>query len=782
MPDCLNAALKYASRGWPVFPLWGSDGKKPITTHGVDDATTDPDIITEWWERWPDANVGIACGAKSFDVVDIDSQKGEAALISWLNERGLFDEGKAALNSTVINLTAKGKHLCFQPAGKLRNLVRAAEDIDIKTDGGYIVAPPSLHRETGITYTWAPEHGPDEIDLAPFPEWLIEYLKTGSNGSKRSLFSDEVIKIKEGERNQVLFKQGASARARGQGRAAIEAALLALNSTQCNPPLPEHEVLRIVESVLEYAPGGARDAIKESDEELPPPPPEDIKELASLILREGKPLDLVLDSCERFVLGAKDAIKKLVCCQMVQMVPSSRGLHPKLSGESGTGKTWCVKVFLHHLPEDAYIAGGLTPKALAYHDLGNRLFILLDDYVPNEDLDTIIKQTSSNFHKPYIHRTVKKQEAATLKIGSEMTWCVTSVDASQDIQVLNRQIPLNTDDSQDLTAKVNGFTISSYGEGLGELYVDDTVILCREIFRQLRELEEIKVRIPFADRIEWLDNTNRRNPSIFMDLLVGVTALHCFQRDQDEEGFYLATEEDFKCARELFSEGVDVEEMINRLTKKERQFAEMLIAYPLGLTRKELSEKLGVSPARISQIARGTKGDGGLMQKLPGFDLVNVTNRITEDQTESIQVYRLGCFDRLAGFDDVVRLSKEPVREKANSKIGKGSSSIGNSKYSKYIMTKKPLLGDGKILSITHSPEKANSPNSASGNRLTDDLPAQNEPNSLTQLLATYARKGEPIRTRDYPDIDELEMLEALDAGGWTEKRGVWWPPSEEKR
>jgi len=510
--------------------------------------------------------------------------------------------------------------------------------------------------------------------------------------------------------------------------------------------------------------------------------PEEIRTTAEKILREGTPLDLIVDSCERFVLGAKDAIKKLVCCQMVQMVPSSRGLHPKLSGESGTGKTWCVKVFLHHLPEDAYIAGGLTPKALAYHDLGNRLFILLDDYVPNEDLDTIIKQTSSNFHKPYIHRTVKKQEAATLKIGSEMTWCVTSVDASQDIQVLNRQIPLNTDDSQDLTAKVNGFTISSYGEGVGELYVDDTVILCREIFRQLRELEEIKVRIPFADRIEWLDNTNRRNPSIFMDLLAGVTALHCFQRDQDEEGFYLATEGDFKCARELFSEGVDVEEMINRLTKKERQFAEMLIAYPLGLTRKELSEKLGVSPARISQIARGTKGDGGLMQKLPGFDLVNVTNRITEDQTESIQVYRLGCFDRLAGFDDVVRLSKEPVREKANSKIGKGSSSIGNSKYSKYIMTKKPLLGDGKILSITHSPEKANSPNSASGNRLTDDLPAQNEPNSLTQLLATYARKGEPIRTREHPDYDELEMLEAMDEGGWTEKRGVWWPPTEETR
>jgi phage/plasmid-associated DNA primase len=55
-------------------------------------------------------------------------------------------------------------------------------------------------------------------------------------------------------------------------------------------------------------------------------------------------------------------------------------------------------------------------------------------------------------------------------------------------------------------------------------------------------------------------------------------------------------------------------------------------------------------------------------------------------------------------------------------------------------------------------------------------------PSLISQVLADHIRKGTPIRTRDYPDIDELEMLEALDAGGWTEKRGVWWPPSEEKR
>lgn len=467
--------------------------------------------------------------------------------------------------------------------------------------------------------------------------------------------------------------------------------------------------------------------------------PEELKDLASLILREGKPLDLIVDSCERFVLGARDATRKLVCCEMVQLIPSSRGLHPKLNGESGSGKTWCLKVFLHHLPSDAYVAGGLTPKALAYHMLGDKLFIVLDDYLPNEDLDTIMKVTSSSFHKPYLHRTVKRQEGVTLTIGKEMTWCVTSVDASQDIQVLNRQIPLNTDDSEDLTAMVNAHTISSYGEGLPELYEDETVLICREMFRQLRALDEIKVRVPFTDRIEWLDSSNRRNPSIFMDILIGITALHCFQREVDEDGYYLATEEDFECAKSLFTDNVDVQELINRLTTKERQFAELLVAHPEGLTRQEVSEMLKVSPARVSQIARGEKkgNDGGLMQKLPGFDMVPVTRRLSDYESRTYQVYQLTTYDRLAGFDAVVRLNpncKGGVSLEPNSKIDSKGVTTCSSKYSKYVVRTdltEPLTG-GVSLPFSHSQNQPNSPYSDSKRGLTGYLSPKNQPNNLT--------------------------------------------------
>src|ERR1700757_5358679 len=68
----LDAALGYAARGWAVFPT-APGAKRPLTAHGVKDATTDPVAILAWWSKWPDANVGIATGAASNLVVfDVD--------------------------------------------------------------------------------------------------------------------------------------------------------------------------------------------------------------------------------------------------------------------------------------------------------------------------------------------------------------------------------------------------------------------------------------------------------------------------------------------------------------------------------------------------------------------------------------------------------------------------------------------------------------------------------------------------------------------------------------
>src|SRR5688500_2891547 len=97
-PDMLEAALRYAERGWHVFPChtpiikegWSCSceawrrkknpdyncgknaGKHPRTKGGVLDATTDSDQINQWWTQWPQANIGVNCGASGLIVLDED--------------------------------------------------------------------------------------------------------------------------------------------------------------------------------------------------------------------------------------------------------------------------------------------------------------------------------------------------------------------------------------------------------------------------------------------------------------------------------------------------------------------------------------------------------------------------------------------------------------------------------------------------------------------------------------------------------------------------------------
>ena len=397
--------------------------------------------------------------------------------------------------------------------------------------------------------------------------------------------------------------------------------------------------------------------------------PEEIKAEALEVLSHGNPMQYIADSCGRIVLGAENAFKKITCCISAQNVNQTAGMHPKLSGDSSGGKTITIYAFAHHLPWEMVIKGSMSSKAGFYHDDGNRVLRVLDDYAAgNEDLDTVIKQTSSEFHEPYAHRTVVNHEAATLKIGKEQTWAITSVDSSQDIQVLNRQMPINVDDSVELTKLVNNKTVERYSKGEVQLPTDKTVLVSRAIFQMLRDEGYINVKIPFGDMIEWLDTSNRRNPSMFLDLLVSITAMNRYQREQDKEGYYLAAEEDFKTAKALFTDK-DAEELVKRLTTRERDVINLLIKTSDGLTRDEIASKLSVAPDRISQIINGQKGYGGLKQKVQIAETkISLMTRIDEDLKRTVHktVYSLKDYDHFTGFDAVVRLktaSDEPPKQ-----------------------------------------------------------------------------------------------------------------------
>jgi hypothetical protein len=157
-----DSALAYAEQdGLYILPLKPRE-KVPLTPNGLDDATTDLMTIETWWHRWPEANVGIRTGP----IVVVDEDR-----LNALQE--LADSHGETIPPTRVAKTGSGRHYYFtQPAGtRIRNTAgKLAPGIDTRGDGGYVVAPPSVHPNGGH-YEWESEQQP-----APLPEWIARLL------------------------------------------------------------------------------------------------------------------------------------------------------------------------------------------------------------------------------------------------------------------------------------------------------------------------------------------------------------------------------------------------------------------------------------------------------------------------------------------------------------------------------------------------------------------------------------------------------------------------------
>lgn len=161
----VRVALALARRGVPVLPLHEpheagtpdvscscrradcvSVGKHPRTSHGLADASRDPDAIAAWWTRWPTANVGAVTGVK-FDVLDVDGPTGLCSLAR------LVAAGKVPdVIATVVTGRPFSWHLLVAVTGA-GNRAAMLPGVDYRGAGGYVVAPPSLHA-SGRRYQW----------------------------------------------------------------------------------------------------------------------------------------------------------------------------------------------------------------------------------------------------------------------------------------------------------------------------------------------------------------------------------------------------------------------------------------------------------------------------------------------------------------------------------------------------------------------------------------------------------------------------------------------------
>jgi hypothetical protein len=138
--ETLRQALAFAMRGWPVLPC--QPGQKiPATPHGYRDATTDRQQITEWFGRHPDWNLAIATGAPGPDVLDVDEYG--AAGNGYAAFRKLRCAGLLDGTSTYVRTPSGGMHAYFT-GSRQRNGHLAVHHLDFRSQGGYVLAPPSV--------------------------------------------------------------------------------------------------------------------------------------------------------------------------------------------------------------------------------------------------------------------------------------------------------------------------------------------------------------------------------------------------------------------------------------------------------------------------------------------------------------------------------------------------------------------------------------------------------------------------------------------------------------
>ena len=266
----LDAALKYAEAGIPVFPLhWikqdgncscrlgamcSCKGKHPRIKNWGDEATTDKDKITEWWTKTPLANIGIPMGEKSGLVtLDVDTRHdGDKSLNNLVEEHDV-------LPKTITATTGGGgKHYIFKytEALALKNVVGFRDGLDVRTQGGMIVAAPSMH-QSGKRYVWDKGLSPVDIEPADMPSWLVEEIQkvgTKVTAKKKTSSNAPRPKIKEGGRNNHLTSLAGALRRKGIGEEGIIATLLVENKDRLDPPLDEETVINIAKSVARYQP------------------------------------------------------------------------------------------------------------------------------------------------------------------------------------------------------------------------------------------------------------------------------------------------------------------------------------------------------------------------------------------------------------------------------------------------------------------------------------------------------------------------------------------------
>jgi len=244
----LTAATDYLARGWSVIPIRPRSKLPVVRWEAYQHRLASEEEITDWFRRWPEMNIAIVSGSISgLAVLDVDPRhRGDESLRRLEEVHGQLAETIAAETG------GGGLHLYFRlPARALHNRAGLADGIDLRAEGGMVVAPPSVH-PSGRPYRWRPGRGPSEQSLAAMADWVLRLALGGPEGQAhtvshwRDLTRTGVV---EGERNSSLASLAGYLLWHGLDAEVVLELLLSWNRIRCRPPLIDDEVASVVASI-----------------------------------------------------------------------------------------------------------------------------------------------------------------------------------------------------------------------------------------------------------------------------------------------------------------------------------------------------------------------------------------------------------------------------------------------------------------------------------------------------------------------------------------------------
>ena len=245
-PSMVEYALRYRRRGFSVIPC--KRDKRPYLKSWQAYQNTKPteDEIRSWWQEHPDANIAIVCGPVSgVDVLDCDSQEA----YDNLNEFYLNDSFR-----TPTVKTPKGRHIYFKHQSGLSNAVRAIKGTDIRTHGGYVIAPPSKNG-SDATYYWYDGLTPKDCTFSDWPPELFAALQAIGQAQTRKEIPVENKEEESGDlfttgrRDNDLFHI-ANVLTKGGCEDRFKHTVLEILAKNCVPPFPTDEIPAKIKSAI----------------------------------------------------------------------------------------------------------------------------------------------------------------------------------------------------------------------------------------------------------------------------------------------------------------------------------------------------------------------------------------------------------------------------------------------------------------------------------------------------------------------------------------------------